>query len=266
LNQFELIDRRLLNRNKELSALRAKVGNINVAIVEGGEYAVDPDSGIPVAQIDWSDELAEMLRQLRKEVEPLVDFAGVLIESDLPVIAKDIERLAESVPKRISQSASLEEVYRSEQTSVCGLLNLSDIDESIFSVDELDGLARELKDSHKKLADRLLSYKERIEKLDEAFAKLLEEGESINDPKELAERLREDIVEASQDLVAELGDDVLTMQLIQARARTESVLLPEVDVDPETAVRIARKNRRDWANARADSSILGAISRSLLTI
>jgi len=41
------------------------------------------------------------------------------------------------------------------------------------------------------------------------------------------------------------------LQLIQARARTESVLLPEVDISPEVAFEIARRNRRDWANARA---------------
>jgi len=55
----------------------------------------------------------------------------------------------------------------------------------------------------------------------------------------------------SQDLLAELGDDVLALQLIQARARTESVLLPSINIDPATAFQIARVNRRDWANARA---------------
>ncbi len=63
--------------------------------------------------------------------------------------------------------------------------------------------------------------------------------------------LRDEIILASQDLVAELGDDVLALQLVQARARTESVVLPEVDIAPEEALEIARKNRRDWANARA---------------
>ena len=67
---------------------------------------------------------------------------------------------------------------------------------------------------------------------------------------ELAKGLRDEVILPSQDLLAELGDDVLTLQLIQARARTESVVLADVDIDPATAFQIARKNRRDWANAR----------------
>ncbi|MGB7346904.1 MAG: hypothetical protein WBD20_21960, partial [Pirellulaceae bacterium] len=66
-----------------------------------------------------------------------------------------------------------------------------------------------------------------------------------------ARRLRDQIILFSQDLLADMGDDVLALQLIQARARTESVILPEVEIDPATAFEIARKNRRDWANARA---------------
>jgi ferredoxin len=67
----------------------------------------------------------------------------------------------------------------------------------------------------------------------------------------LAKNLRDDVILPSQDLLAALGDDILALQLIQARARTESVLLPEVEIDPATALEIARRNRRDWANARA---------------
>jgi hypothetical protein len=251
LDQFELIDRQLLTRNEELSELRAKVGEINVSILEGGEYRVDPDTGVPASYIEWTEELAEKLRDLRTEIDPLVKFTKDLIESDLPVIAQDIEYLSESVPERQSQSQSLYELYQQEQKSECGLLNLSQIDESIFVVDQLTGLSAELQDSHAELQERLESYKDRIEKLDDAFTKLLEQGPALDDPQELAEQLREEIVLASQDLVAELGDDVLTLQLIQARARTESVFLPEVDIDPPTAIQIARKNRRDWANARA---------------
>lgn len=251
LNQFELIDRTLRLRNEELIALRASLGDTNVSILELGVYEVDPDTGIPVAQLNWTDALSELITQLRKEAQPLANFTRDLIETDLPVVEKDIETLSESVSKRTSQNASLEQLYRREQESICGLLNLSQIDESIFAVDELEGLSTDLKIQFGELKQRLKSYEQRIKDLDEAFAKLMEEGSQIDDPKKLAARLRDDVVLASQDLVAELGDDILTMQLIQARARTESVLLPNVDIDPETAVRIARKNRRDWANARA---------------
>ncbi|MEO8271152.1 MAG: hypothetical protein ABI557_15630, partial [Aureliella sp.] len=46
-------------------------------------------------------------------------------------------------------------------------------------------------------------------------------------------------------------ENLLGLQIVQAKARTESVLLPEVDIEPLEAVQIARVNRRDWLNNRA---------------
>jgi hypothetical protein len=251
LDQFELIDRSLLNRNRELLDLRRQVGETNVAILESGEYKTDPESGVPVSYIEWTDQLAALLVELQTQLKPLVAFTTELIENDSDVVKKDIENLRETVTKRRAQAKRLEEVFRQEQESICGLLNLSEIDESIFVLDELDGLSTELAEAYEQLAKRLQSYAAQIEQLDNQFERLLVAGESATDPKLLAARLREEIVEASQDLISLIGDDVLTLQLIQARARTESLLLPEVDIDPETAFQIARKNRRDWANARA---------------
>lgn len=251
LDQFELIDRRLQERRIELSDLRGNVGGINVAILENGEFKVDEDTGLPVSQIEWSPELAKMLAELRTKLEPLADFTNALIEDDLPVIAQDIEKLAETLPKRKSQSESLRSLYEKEKDSVCGLLNIAEINESIFATEAIEGLSDRLSADHARLEEDLNGYLERIQELLEAFDSLESEGAATVDPRKLASRLRDEIVLASQDLVAELGDDVLALQLIQARARTESVVLPDVDISPETAFQVARKNRRDWANARA---------------
>ena len=250
LDRFELIDRTLLTRREQLSALRADVGRINVSILETAEFKLDPDTGLPVSNIEWTPKLAESLRDLRVELQPLQSFAEDLIENDLPIITNDIKELAKSLPERRRQNKSLMELYRTEQESICGLLNISELDESIFDIGELETLATDLTVGYDKLEERLKSYVSRIRELDAAFERLQADGQSIN-PIELARRLRDEIILASQDLVAELGDDVLLLQLIQARARTESVLLPEVDINPEVAFEIARRNRRDWANARA---------------
>ena len=250
LDQFELVDRALLTRREQLSALRSDAGKINVSILEGGEFVLDPDTGLPVSQMQWTPELAQTLKQLRSQIEPLGAFLEDLQSQDLAVIEDDIRKLAESLPERRAQSESLLQLYRTEQDSICGLLNVSEIDESILRVDQLDTLSDELTDDFQALSERLELYKERIRDLDKAFDSIDSEGAST-DPRELARRLRDDIILASQDLVAELGEDVLSLQLIQAQARTESVVLPQVDIDPAVALEIARNNRRDWANARA---------------
>ena len=144
LNRFELIDRTLLTRREELSSLRANVGRINVSILESAEFKLDPDTGLPVSNIEWTPQLAESLEVLRNELAPLEAFTEDLIDNDLPVIAKDIEDFEQSLPERRRQNSNLKELYLTEQESICGLLNLSEIDETIFDIQELDTLASDI--------------------------------------------------------------------------------------------------------------------------
>lgn len=250
LDRFELIDRDLLIRREELSRLRSSIGEMNVSILERGEFKLDPDTGLPVSQIEWSPELAQTLAELRKELEPLAEFVKDLIGIDLPVISNDIEQLTQALSERQREAADLKSLYDVEKDSICGLLNLSELPDSIFDVGELMTLSNDLRTEFDELRGRLTLYQERIQKLEQSFDKLQADAETA-DPRQLAATLRDDIILASQDIVAELGDDVLALQLIQARGRTESVTLPEVDIAPEVALEIARNNRRDWANARA---------------
>lgn len=250
LNRFELIDRTLLTRREELSALRANVGEINESILATAETKLDDVTGLPVSNIAWSDNLSKSLKDLANEIKPLETFTKGLIDNDLLIISKDIEQLQQALPERRKQTEKLSSIYNTEKQSICGLLNLSEIDESIFEMDRLGGLTDELLGEYAKLTDRLKAYQERIVALQASFDSLQTSGPQT-DPAELAQQLRDDIILGSQDLVAELGDDVLLLQLIQARARTESVLLPEIDLTPELAFEVAKNNRRDWANARA---------------
>jgi hypothetical protein len=54
------------------------------------------------------------------------------------------------------------------------------------------------------------------------------------------------------DQLADLSDSVLELTLLQATARTESVMLLPLEIDAETAFETARAYRRDWMNARAN--------------
>ncbi len=251
LEQFELIDSELLTRRKDLGVLRSNVGNLNVAILKRGEPIVDPATDLPRTQIQWTPELAQLLKSLQQELQPLAEFNRELIETDLPSVAEDINAFERILPRRQRQNESLKSLYRTEQESICALVGVSNIDESIFELKELDDLSTKLRESFTKLEERLRSYQSRIEALEKTMSGFASGRPQEIDPVKLTDLLRDDVILASQKLLAELGDDVLALQLIQARARTESVLLPEVDIDPPAAFEIARKNRRDWANVRA---------------
>jgi hypothetical protein len=52
-------------------------------------------------------------------------------------------------------------------------------------------------------------------------------------------------------MLSNLSDDVLDLSLVQARARTDSVVLTPIDLSWQIAVELARQYRRDWMNQRA---------------
>ncbi|HEY6565825.1 MAG TPA: TolC family protein, partial [Pirellulaceae bacterium] len=87
------------------------------------------------------------------------------------------------------------------------------------------------------------------------FAKVLDElltaGEKLP-AAELNQRLRDRVLLTIPSLLNELAANVLSLTLVQARARTETVMLTPMDLDWRSALATARGNRLDWMNARAD--------------
>lgn len=262
LNQFELIDEQLKNRRQEVTDIRFRVGEINTAILNLSEEVEDPVLGVPVRRIRATPELASLLTELRREIAPIAELRRSLLRSDLPTIADDISRLTEQFPERRSQAQRLAEVYEQEREQICSLLPIATIDPALFDVSAVGELDRELTEEHRNLLQRIEAYGERIREIDEALARLAAEaspassgrlptpaGEGADD--DLAARLRDEAILATQNLLADLSDNILALQLVQARARTESVVLPEVDLTPSAAFEIAQANRRDLANSRA---------------
>ncbi|WP_242632289.1 hypothetical protein [Rubripirellula amarantea] len=251
LNRFELIDRRLLTRRQELSALRSSVGELNVKLFETARYKIDEESGLPVSEVEWSEEISQTLKRLRDEIAPLKEFNRTLIDEEIPRIAEDIDAYEKALPKRRRDGVKLLDLYEQEKEGICGLLNVTDIDDSIFALEELDELSDGLRQSYVLLEKRFESYEETISKLQATLESFTDGRAAELNNRELAKTLRDDIILETQQVLTDLGDDVLALQLIQARARTESLLLPEVEMDPQTAFYIARRNRRDYANAKA---------------
>ncbi len=251
LQRFELIDRDLRSRRERLIEVRSIVGELNVALLGQAELDTDKETGLPVSNLTWSPEVEKIITRLRDELEPLQAFLDQLADEDAPRVKEDIAELAGTVPDRIKRNDRLLEIYEAEKESVCTLLGIDNIDESVFDVSELATLQETLTEDFEKLIQRLESYDQELTKINGNVADFLAEDARNLSARELAGRIRNDLILATQNLLSDIGDDVLAMQLIQARARTESAVLPEVDIDPATAFEIARRNRRDWANARA---------------
>lgn len=252
LDSFELIDGELRGRREELSDLRVSVGRINDVLLNERTLERDLTADESQYSLEWTPRVAEAVRELRDQFAPLLDTNEALLRNDLPVIEEDIAVLNETIPRRREQNDALIELYRGKQQQLCSLLNLTGLDESVFDISELEELGSDLTAQRERLIEQFESYRERILQLDETLDRLATEGPNVDDPIRIAKMLRDEVIVPSQALLSDVGDSVLAAQLIQAQARSESLLLPEVDIDPGTALAIARRNRRDWANARAE--------------
>jgi hypothetical protein len=84
-----------------------------------------------------------------------------------------------------------------------------------------------------------------------AFLEELLSAEGEPQPDKLYKDLEDNILFSLPSLLSDLSDDVLDLQLVQARARTDSVELAPIELRWDMAVEMARRYRRDWMNARA---------------
>ncbi|MEM6468098.1 MAG: hypothetical protein AAF802_00910 [Planctomycetota bacterium] len=250
LDRFILIDEELQSRRIELTDLRTKVGELNVDLLDQTVAVID-ESGLPASSLQRTPKVNNLLKQVARELEPLDSLLSQLRDRDMPQVKSDIESFTTTLPKRIRSIEGLRALNASERQRICTLLNLKDVDESLLQTGDLESLPTSLQEDFAGLEELLTRFIASADQIDETLLRFQETAGDQVEPQQFAADVRDNVILASQDLLTLLGDFVLTLQLIQAQARAESLVLPEIDITPAEAFEIARRNRRDWANARA---------------
>jgi len=251
LEQFKLISPTLKKRRVDFSDLRDRIGLSNTSILEHTSVERDPQTGGLVRTLANSPQLVQDLDTLATEVTPMRTLQQLIVNTDIPAVVEDIEKLRQAIPERRQQLARLRDIAAREQGMVCRLLPLPQFDLSLLRDDELVKLPDQLMADLERLRERFHSNEHRIVELQNLIAQY---GDGLPNAKSDQERfsmLSKDVLLASQDLIAHMSEDLLALQVVQARARTDAALLPEVDIEPRDAIEIARRNRRDWLNNRA---------------
>ncbi len=251
LERFKLITPPLKRRRVELSDLRDQIGATNSRILEMTTASRDPKSGTLLRSIVQDDKLKQQLTMLDRDVAPMEDLHQQITKSDIPSVMQDIVRLREAIPSRRQQLARLRDIAAREKGTVCRLLPLPQFDLSLLQDDELIKLPDALVVELDKLSKRFDAYGPRVAELQKRITQYSEKIPDARNDEARFRRLSADVLLVSQDLIASMSEDLLALQLVQARARTETALLAEVDIEPRDAVEIARRNRHDWLNNRA---------------
>jgi len=250
LDQFNLISKELKQRRDQVSDLRNAIGDSNGKLLELSPIQLEKGTGIKFRSLKWSDEAVNAVSDIKGRIERIESIRGKLLNSDLPQIQRDIEKLRSVSAAREAELARLREIYQQERSTVCNLLPTESLDIALLDSGEIIGLPDVLSKDIDKLEKRFQERAAKIQKLDAALDELLTKRDD-RDSRKLFESLRDQALLPSQSILAEFAEDVLALQVLQARARIESVVLPPVDLMPEEAVEIARANRLDWMNARA---------------
>ncbi|MEY4565303.1 MAG: hypothetical protein RLY14_273 [Planctomycetota bacterium] len=251
LSQFQLISSDLKQRRNQTAAIRDAVGRVNFELLGFSQEQQDPQTLQSYRTINRTPEVANALTNLRSQLSPVAEVNRKLLEEDIPRIEGDLQRLIDSLPKRSQQLGQLQTAYEREKELICTLLPKPDLDTQLFSDAEIKALPNQLQSELNRLRDNFTSYRDRISALDKEIADLNTPAGNAATPKDDYQNIRDKAILASQSLIASLSEDVLALQLIEARARTESIVLPDIELEPRDAVEVARRNRRDWMNARA---------------
>ena len=249
LDQFNLISGELKERRNKVADLRDEIGNDNTKLLEQSPVETDPATGKKERSLTKGSETTQAIERIDRQAQTLEDVRKTLLSKDFPLVRQDIDKLKQVLPQRIGELKRLRKIYEEERSMICNLLPIETLDAALIDSTELETLTEKLSKDVDTLEQRFLNRAKRIEKLqDDAKKSLASTGPG---GKEQFKSLRDEVILPSQSLLAEFAEDVLALQVLQARARVESVNLPEVDLQPEEAVQIARQQRLDWMNARA---------------
>lgn len=250
LDQFNLISLELRDRRAQVADLREDIGDVNAKLLELSSIQSDASNGNKFRTLVWNDDSRSEVSKIRNRINGIESVRREILGRDLDQIRADIEKLKSVVGTREAELARLRKVYEQERSMVCSLLPTESLDIALLSSDEIRGLPEILSQDLVKIEDRFRNREEKIKALDKALEQMLS-AQGNGDPKAQFAELRDKAILPSQSLLAEFAEDVLALQVLQARARIESVVLPPVDLQPEEAVEIARTNRLDWMNSRA---------------
>ena len=252
LDQFHLIDPDMLPRQNEITALRVQAGIIAKNLRSLARY--ETHDGQEIGKLEWSEQLASHLSQLRASLPRNKQVCEQFIAKDLRRARADVERLKQVLPSRREDVQRvhrkyLDELNRSGHVKY-GREFPADVDPAIFDVARLDSVPEKLNKKADRIAADLDRYYQNLESLD-AFLKELLQRERDPDPEALYKALKSHGALTMPSALSDLVSLVLDLSLLQARTRTHSIRLVPVELTAVEALDIARTCRRDWKNARA---------------
>jgi hypothetical protein len=273
IKPLELIDHQDVDRQNRITAIQRDVGDTVVALLESVVVPPEPDrddqrgqtapgdrrqAAAPIRrpELAWNATVEAQLSDLRNMLRRAVSLGRQARTESLPRARRDLETLRRSMQQRhqaIPRLRKTVQLFRQFAVDAPGEVDetLEDVEMLPYRPEDLERVPTQISEAIARVSDDLEAVLLELDQVDQQLARLLEEGPQLP-PAVIHQRFREQIATQLPDLLNELTMTMLSLTLIQARARTESVQLVPVLMEWQDAYRVAGENRRDWMNARAN--------------
>ncbi|MEC7498386.1 MAG: TolC family protein, partial [Planctomycetota bacterium] len=263
LDQFQLVDVEMTERQNRITQLQEATGNtiltlldlrqdrseelgIQIGAVEYNASGFRVEAP-PAAAMPWSKELVEGLQAVLVHLDVADEIHREIMENSLPQARRDIQRLEAKIGERLESLSGLRGNLEATSSSEGEYA----IEPEVLSDEQLEQTPEELKNYVVLVEQRLQRFQETLDQARSEVLFLINSGEELT-PVARATYLQGDVTNKIPTYLRELSGLFLELTLIQVEARTDSIVLDPVDVLASQAFEVAKLYRRDWMNARAD--------------
>ncbi|MCA9198014.1 MAG: TolC family protein [Planctomycetales bacterium] len=250
LSQFNLIDTAILPIQNSLTSLQEDLGDEVLKLMS----LINASNGSDDSTLLIDRQLDAVVAR----IDQVVHLTELILAENVDRAAVDIENLASAVPRRVADIQSLRQKLKDQTESLIIRASgetteqseIADITDNAVDLEELQQLPTNLDANLTTLTVRFKTHLQQLQNIQNQVDDVLRQRNSL-DQQQFADGIRRAIVLPFPNELRAISDNLLELSLLQARARSESITLPPIELDWRTAYEIARRNRRDWMNARA---------------
>ena len=265
LEPFQLVDPVTYAETRSMDELTRRFGEarqrvIDHVITEQSIDPVDPTITRVVRRLPKYEGLAEDLNELKRLLGELSELRTRLMNEHLPRVHSDLDDFAKARERRKQNMQKIHAWVEAARKEPCPLLPIPSLNQEVFNTTRLDNGLADLRAKLRTLETKFgtaydTHLDERTARIDAVLERTPDDEEKlfaaiytgILYPRTTVENGGGKI----SDIIVDLPGDLLALQLVQARARTERIELAPVDLRWERAIQVADKYRRDLMNARA---------------
>lgn len=245
LDQFKLISDQVNERLIAIGDLREETGgalNLIDDLLPANKSLVEPSG------FRWSEELGQRIFELKPYLEKAEATLQSIKEEDLQELNADFEKLDSVRSDRIAYLENLRRAIEDEEI-------ISDVDPRLYQTDSIPSsadlkISLNLQENERSLVNRIKQLETQLSRT-KSIIEEMEQTQAGFTNDRLYEFIVKQLQESIPGMLSELNNILLETSLLQAQARSNSIEIPDVDINAAEATQIAKCLRRDWMNARA---------------